>query len=282
MANEFRHADIVAGRITEDEYEAVGEHIFNSQAEGDIMYASSATQLSRLGITNNRILISSGDVPTWSNTLPAVTLGGTIAGGAQELNNLGVVYIGDTANAKMALGLTINQGAADDEIFACKSSDIAHGATALAETDTYMSIRKWEADGGGVFLRAFSDADMAAGSALGISASAITSADTTKSTAARGIIELYASGITGTGYDNVVANGNIFVLRARVGGTWITGLILDEDGDLWLNGGFGMAAVTPQVQQAHIIDADGNLDDITTKFNTLLADLEGYGFLANA
>ena len=47
-------------------------------------------------------------------------------------------------------------------------------------------------------------------------------------------------------------------------------------------GAFGMANVTPQAQQAHIIDADGTLEDITTKFNTLLADLEGFGFLATS
>ena len=42
------------------------------------MYASSATQLSRLGITDNRILVSSGGVPVWSNTLPACTFGSTV------------------------------------------------------------------------------------------------------------------------------------------------------------------------------------------------------------
>ena len=31
-----------------------------------------------------------------------------------------------------------------------------------------------------------------------------------------------------------------------------------------------------------IVDADGSLADITTKFNTLLADLEGFGFLATS
>jgi len=35
-------------------------------------------------------------------------------------------------------------------------------------------------------------------------------------------------------------------------------------------------------QQAHIIDADGNLADITTKFNTLLSYLENNGLLASA
>ena len=44
----------------------------------------------------------------------------------------------------------------------------------------------------------------------------------------------------------------------------------------------GFFGTTPQTQQAHIVDADGQLADITTKFNTLLADLEGYGILASS
>jgi len=39
---------------------------------------------------------------------------------------------------------------------------------------------------------------------------------------------------------------------------------------------------TPAVQQAHIIDADGTLADITTKFNNLLLKLETIGILATA
>jgi hypothetical protein len=38
----------------------------------------------------------------------------------------------------------------------------------------------------------------------------------------------------------------------------------------------------PVVRQAHIIDADGNLADVTAKFNTLLSYLEVYGWLATA
>lgn len=56
---------------------------------------------------------------------------------------------------------------------------------------------------------------------------------------------------------------------------------LHLDGDLNHDGSnVGFFGVTPQARQAHIVDADGNLADITTKFNTLLADLEGYGLLA--
>ncbi|MEA1999204.1 MAG: hypothetical protein U9N61_07780, partial [Euryarchaeota archaeon] len=48
------------------------------------------------------------------------------------------------------------------------------------------------------------------------------------------------------------------------------------------NTGFSLFGGTKQAQQAHIVDADGSLADITTKFNTLLADLEGYGLLASS
>ena len=43
--------------------------------------------------------------------------------------------------------------------------------------------------------------------------------------------------------------------------------------------GLGFFAVTPVARQAHIVDADGTLADITTKFNTLLSYLENYGLL---
>ena len=46
--------------------------------------------------------------------------------------------------------------------------------------------------------------------------------------------------------------------------------------------GISFFGVAVQAQQATIVDANGTLADITTKFNTLLADLEGYGLLASA
>ena len=44
----------------------------------------------------------------------------------------------------------------------------------------------------------------------------------------------------------------------------------------------GFWNATPVVQQAHIVDADGTLADITTKFNNLLLKLETEGLLASA
>ena len=74
MANEFRHTDVGAV-LTEAEYDSVTGHSFDSQATGDILYASSATQPSRLGIgAANTVLIVSSGIPAWSATLTSVTL----------------------------------------------------------------------------------------------------------------------------------------------------------------------------------------------------------------
>ena len=51
-----------------------------------------------------------------------------------------VTYINESSNANMTTGLTVNQGVADDEIIALKSSDVTHGVTNLAETDTFSTF----------------------------------------------------------------------------------------------------------------------------------------------
>ncbi len=68
MANEFKHVS-VGTEITQLEYEGTAGHVFNSQATGDIMYASSSSQLTRLGIgSTNAVLTVSGGIPAWDTT----------------------------------------------------------------------------------------------------------------------------------------------------------------------------------------------------------------------
>jgi len=68
MANEFIHIDPGA-ILTKAEYELITGHQFNSQATGDILYASTSTQLSRLGIgSNTNVLEITGGVPAWVAT----------------------------------------------------------------------------------------------------------------------------------------------------------------------------------------------------------------------
>ena len=80
MANEFVHAT-VGVQLAQAEFEAVGLHICNSQATGDLIYASSASQLSRLGIgSTNAVLQVVGGVPAWvtNPTIASPTFTGTV------------------------------------------------------------------------------------------------------------------------------------------------------------------------------------------------------------
>ena len=73
MANELKHKS-QGTTLTQAEYENIDAHVCNSQAIGDLIYASSATQLSRLGIgSTNQLLTVIGGVPTWQSTLSGLT-----------------------------------------------------------------------------------------------------------------------------------------------------------------------------------------------------------------
>jgi len=145
------------------------------------------------------------------------------------------IFINDTANTLMTMGMTINQGASDNEAFALKSSDVDHGMTARTETDTYGLLMKCDGAGGGLALRALSSANHTATyPTLLLMAHSGIAADTTKSTAGRALTETYASLISGSGEAAVTADGNLFAVRANTVGTVA---IVDEDGDLWLKGG---------------------------------------------
>jgi len=75
MTNEFKHGS-VGTELTQAEYEAIGAHVFDSQSTGDILYASSGTQLSRLGIgSSGQVLHVSSGIPAWTSSL---SLGGTL------------------------------------------------------------------------------------------------------------------------------------------------------------------------------------------------------------
>ena len=68
MANELKHGS-VGSQLSQTEWEAVGAHVFNSQATGDIVYASSSTQLTRLGIgSTGAVLTVTGGIPAWDTT----------------------------------------------------------------------------------------------------------------------------------------------------------------------------------------------------------------------
>ena len=69
MANEFRHGT-VGTALSQAEWESITGHSFASQATGDILYASSTTQLSRLAKgTDGDILNLASNIPAWTSTI---------------------------------------------------------------------------------------------------------------------------------------------------------------------------------------------------------------------
>jgi hypothetical protein len=130
-----------------------------------------------------------------------------------RLNSAGCLYIGDNANAKCSLGLTINQGEADNEVLAFKSSDVGHGFTDNAEADTFGSFDKAEATSGGLAVRGWKDADGVAGHALVLAGYLGEAADTTKSTSGIAPVVINARVLSGTTYGDCGANANLVAIR---------------------------------------------------------------------
>lgn len=136
----------------------------------------------------------------------------------------GTTYIGDTSNANITLGLTINQGAADNQILALKSSDIAHGCTGVAETDTYGYFQKDDGNSGCMRMEGISEGN------YGLIVSGLAStADTTKSTGALAAVIVHASLISGTSRTTMSANSNMMVIRDASSGN--ARFIFDAEGD---------------------------------------------------
>jgi hypothetical protein len=119
------------------------------------------------------------------------------------------VFINDTSNAFMDLGLTINQGAADNEIFALKSSDVNHGMTTKAEADTYGAFQKASPGSGGLQLFGLSND---ANAAIELRAYPSTG-QSTKTTSSVGAVVLNFAKANGTTTQALASDENVFVLR---------------------------------------------------------------------
>ena len=177
----------------------------------------------------------------------------TMSGNA-TMTNAGVVsvtggtfsstlYVNETANGSMTLGVTINQGANDNEVLAFKSSDIGHGYTTGGETDTYAAFQKSSATLGG--LKITSIAEDAAEDQVTQIHSIGGTAMTTKSTSGVGLVDIYVAEHNGSNaLADITADGNVFSVRARVGSADVTRFMVDEDGDAYI---FGNAVVTGTV-----------------------------------
>jgi len=109
MANELKHGD-QGPALSKAEFEGVGLHVFNSQATGDIVYASSSSQLSRLAAgSTNDILRITGGIPDWQATSFITSLG-TIATGVWQGTDVGVEYGGTGVSTLTDGGVLLGSG----------------------------------------------------------------------------------------------------------------------------------------------------------------------------
>lgn len=142
----------------------------------------------------------------------------------------GILFINDTANTNMDTGLTMKQAAGvNNEIFAGKSEDVAHGMTTITETDTYVLMKKASTSAGGLDLWALADSGS---SALNVVGFAVTD-DTTKSTAGRAYVNIFGQKKTGTTGGAAGADGNVLAVITGSNALWI----VDAEGDTWQAGG---------------------------------------------
>jgi len=152
---------------------------------------------------------------------------GAISFGDEDLSTTGNIFINETANAKMTTGLTINQGAAGDDILALKGAGVAHGCTNFAETDTFMSIRQWVQGAGCAGIRAFSEFR----EAWYVEANYTTN-DTAKDESARAPVTFDIYKISGVARSGADADANLVVIKNGA----LTRFIFDEDGDMFYDG----------------------------------------------
>lgn len=244
-------AAVVAGAFLTIDGSAVNRAGVTSVGRGEHMPAATFTQTNADPTTlaiGSRVHIG---IPTFAGANPNQTISDAaalyIAGAAAAGTNMtltrtyslwvdagavrfdGTAYIGDDSNANITLGLTINQAGNDDGILGLKSSDVAHGFTTLAETDTYADFRKASAADGGLMITALADGTTT--NALLLRGVGTAAGDTTHSTSGRGMVEIYGTIGSGTDVTNFTADANVLAVRTRAGGADVTRFMLDSDGD---------------------------------------------------
>jgi len=158
-----------------------------------------------------------------------------------KTNNVNEVHIGKGTAGAVATGgelapdvgaggICVDQNALDTFAMTLKSSDVAHGITDNAETDTYATFGKQDADNGGVFIQGVTEND----SPIVMRGFYVTD-NTYKTAQGNGAIRVEVGKKNGTGLAVAGADANVFSVRKSIGGN-NTVFIVDEDGDIYYDG----------------------------------------------
>ena len=190
-------------------------------ASAEIVLATSTSGVSELNFKDSAATSHSGGMVHYDHSTDLLRFGvnGVIN---TSIGAGGKFFIQDTANSFMTIGMTINQAENNDEILSLKSSCVAHGMTSKTDTDTYGFIKKYSGSQGGVLHGNYTEGNTAT-----MFQSAVTSVDTTKSTAATGAFLVQGALKSGTGITALTTDANI-VAFGLDGGT--TRFIFDAEG----------------------------------------------------
>ncbi len=211
-------ADVAVGDPTkETDHDSLAD---NTEFNRDLLDVEHDFDISTGDGSHKSITMPSAASISWASNNMAITHGT----GYVNLSS-GKWFINDTANAKLTVGLTLNQGANDDEILAFKSSDVAHGITGIAETDTYGFFKKFSATDGGLRMEGLTE-----GSTAVYIIGTMTSANATKSTSGIGTINLFSELKSGTGATASGADANLVSIQDHTGAGSVTRFLFDAEG----------------------------------------------------
>jgi len=181
------------------------------QATGADIYGN--TQLGLAADTDVHVFVDADNSGT-GNFFAINTDAETVAAATElmRVTDNPIMYLNRTAdNAYMSIGFTANQGTNDDEIASFWSDDVGHGITDYANTKAFGQVHKNSAAYGGMRLRGLRETSSAtaAWGALALTGYLGEAANTTKTTAGHGVVQINAAVKSGTGIANVGADGNL-------------------------------------------------------------------------
>ena len=173
-------------------------------------------------------------------------------------------HLNETANGDSTIGMTINQGGQDNQIFALKSSDIAHPFTGVLEADTYLHISKGNSTAGNALIEGFSETT--GGLVLRGNSG---EANTTNGTSGVGTVQIDAYKTDGS-TSRAVPGADDNMLSVRSGGN--AKFLVKGDGDIYYDG--ADQGAYDAYEDAHIsraLDLSHGKGIIDSKFDKFIA-----------
>ena len=226
-------------------------------------------------------------VTSWSNTLPAVTLGGSITGAAQTITGLGNTQINDGSNVgnlfiggnnttisstawgTQVTGIQVDQMDTSAPIMQfLATGGVAHGMTTLAGTSVYGFFRIASLNTGGFTFQGLTEAAHQAVILMGTAGAA---PDTTKSTAGRAVIEYQTFKKSGTSHVATTGADNIF----GIGAAGVLQFLFGANGNYWATGDVSITNATLRSGSLFIAELANAQADVAGQGQFWVKNLQG-------